>query len=186
MGHMTSWVPGTPEPNVCMKWVLTFPVRKSIKQLQRASKWPQRKRRWQECDTSNYKDMQNNQDEEVSFRPGINIHLGWSDHKWTALSRRVDTPKMHWGRTLEVVWDACDHIVLTVHSGPDMKDQLFSWCLGLIDTESKGISRLVSYYLCSTPQYQYHYFIDYLFFYYFKEVHSYFVEELCSVRWFTV
>ena len=32
------------------------------------------------------------------FRPGINMHPEWSDHKWTALSTGVNALKTHWGR----------------------------------------------------------------------------------------
>ncbi len=56
------------------------------------------------------------------FRSGINMRLGWSNHKWTALSTGVNAPKMHWGHTeirslrphSEVVWVAYGHIVLAV------------------------------------------------------------------------
>ncbi len=50
------------------------------------------------------------------------MRLGWSDHKWTALSSGVNTPKMHLGcikiRSLrphsEVVWASYGHILLAV------------------------------------------------------------------------
>ncbi len=56
------------------------------------------------------------------FRPGINMSPEWSDHKWTALSTGVNTPKTHWGCIeiwslrphSEVVWATSGHILLAV------------------------------------------------------------------------
>ncbi len=60
------------------------------------------------------------------FRPGINMGLGWSSHKWTALSTGVNAPKTHWGCTKiqllrphsEVVWATYGHILSAVYMCP--------------------------------------------------------------------
>lgn len=61
----------------------------------------------------------------MCLRPGFNICLEWSNHKWTAQSKGVNAPKTHLGRIWEAITQAKKffahligpHTLIYLHAG---------------------------------------------------------------------